>query len=153
MHAPDACAGARCKRGAAVTTMAAHPDRDGRPMRSSFAYILLLSCALAVTGCATLPPPTRELADAQSAVQRAEQADADQHAAGALNAARAGLSQAQAALSAGREADARALALRAAADADLARARSREAVAIAERERRRAEIAELNARLQAGGAP
>ena len=125
-------------------------------MRSSFAHIpFLLAAVLAatVTGCATLPPPTRELSDAQSAVTRAEQADADQHASADLATARAAMAQAQAAMSAGRDEEARRQAMRAWVDADLAHARSREAVVIAERDRWRAEIAELNARLQTGGTP
>lgn len=125
-------------------------------MRSSFAYkhwLLAAVLAATVTGCATLPPPTRELSDAQAAVTRAEQADADQHAAADLSAARGALAQARAAMAAGREDEARRLSLRAWADADLAHARSREAVGTAERDRRQSEIAELNARLQTGGTP
>jgi len=125
-------------------------------MRSSFAHKSFLLAALlaaTVTGCATLPPPTRELSDAQAALARAEQADADQHASAELSAARGALSQARAAMAAGREDEARRQALRAWVDADLAQARSREAVTTAERDRRRAEIADLNARLQTGGTP
>lgn len=125
-------------------------------MRSSFAHIpFLLAAVLAatVTGCATLPPPTRELSDAQAALTRAEQSDADQHAVAELSAARGALAQARAAMAAGREDEARRHALRAGVDADLAHARSREAVTTAERDRRQAEIADLNARLQTGGTP
>ena len=125
-------------------------------MRSSFAqisFLLAVLLAASVTGCATLPPPTRELSDAQSALARAEQADAAQHADAELSAARSAMAQARVAMAEGREDEARRQALRAWVDADLAHARSREAVAVAERDRRRVEIAELNARLQAGGAP
>lgn len=125
-------------------------------MRSSFAhkpFLLAALLAVSVTGCATLPPPTRELSDAQAALARAEQADADQHANADLSSARSALAQARSAMASGREDEARRQALRAWVDADLAHARSREAVTTAERDRRRAEIAELNARLQTGGTP
>ena len=128
-------------------------------MRSSFAYFTytlqacLAACLLALAGCATLPPPTAELAAAQQAVSRADAADADQHAAEALGQARQLLARAQAAMAAGNETDARSLALSAAADADLAHARSREAAANAEVIQRRREIAELRQRLQMEDTP
>lgn len=129
-------------------------------MRTSFAHIpfslptlLAVFLATSVTGCATLPPPTRELSDAQAALTRAEQSDADQHAPADLGAARGALAQARAAMAAGREDEARRQAMRAWVDADLAHARSREAVTMAERDRRRSEIDDLNARLQTGGTP
>jgi len=121
-------------------------------MNASFAHIrfLLLAIVLAstVAGCASLPPPTGELATAQQAVTRADGADGDQYAAQELAAARAELAQAQAAMAAGRDDEARRLALMAAADADLAHARSRDALTNSELVRRRAEIAELRRRLQ-----
>jgi hypothetical protein len=120
-------------------------------MIPSFAQFrfLLLGALLALLGaCASLPPPTSELAAAQQAVTRADGADADQYAAAELNAARAALAQAQAEMARGREDDARRLALAAAADADLAYAKSREALALAELARRRSEIAELQERLK-----
>jgi chromosome segregation ATPase len=109
-------------------------------------YALVL--ALALGGCATLPPPTAELSAAQQAVSRADGADADQHAAELISQARSGLAQAQAAMAQGRHNDARLYATLAAADADLAHARSREAVANQELAQRRGEIAELRQRLQ-----
>jgi hypothetical protein len=124
----------------------------GPPMQSSFAqfcFVLMgvvLACGL--SACATLPPPTGELAAAQQAVVRAEGADADQYANADLDAARSALRQAQAAMASGRDDDARRLALAAVADADLAHARSREALANAELSQRRAELAELQQRLQ-----
>lgn len=141
-----------------LPTMAAqHPNEispigHGTPMRSSFAqfrFLLLgvgLACALGA--CATLPPPTGELAAAQQAVVRAEGADADQYASEDIAMARSALAQAQAALANGRDDDARRLALAATVDADLAHARSREALANAELAQRRAEIADLQQRLQ-----
>lgn len=125
-------------------------------MTPSFAYLrnalaaLVLASALA--GCASLPPPTGELAAAGQAVARADSADADQYAAAEIAAARASLAQAQAAMSAGDEDDARRLALRAAAEADLAHARSRAAVATASHAQRRDEVAQLQARLGAEAA-
>lgn len=128
-------------------------------MPTSFAQITsaLQACAAAgvllLAGCATLPPPTGELAAAQQAVARADAADADQHADADIAQARRLLAQAQAAMAEGREGDARSLALAAAADADLAHARSREAVANNELVQRRREIADLRQRLQMEDAP
>ena len=126
-------------------------------MRPSFAQIRfpLLAAVLAsvLCSCASLPPPTGELAAARQAVTRAEGADADQYAPQELGVARTGLSQAQAAMSGGDEDDARRLALGSAADADLAYARSREALVTAELNQRQAEVAELRRRLQSEGQP
>ncbi|MBF6024931.1 DUF4398 domain-containing protein [Lysobacter niastensis] len=123
-------------------------------MRTSFAQfrlpLLALVLALASTGCSSLPPPTNELSGARQAVIRAEGADADQYAAQDIGAARSELEQAQAAMSDGREDDARRLALAAAADADLAYAKSRDALVSAELNQRRSEVAELRQRLQTG---
>jgi outer membrane protein OmpA-like peptidoglycan-associated protein len=121
-------------------------------MRPSFAHprSALLAAVLIATlaSCATLPPPTGELAAAQQALARAAQADAEQYAGAEFAAAQAELSQAQAALSAGRDDDARRLALLADADADLAVARSRASVAAAAHAQREREVAELQSRLQ-----
>lgn len=111
--------------------------------------LMALVLASALAGCASLPPPTGELSAAQQAVARADSADADQYAAVEIAAARSALAQAQAAMSAGDEDDARRLALRAAAEADLAHARSRVAAARSAHSQRRAEVAELQARLGA----
>lgn len=120
-------------------------------MTPSFAYLrnvlVALALASALAACASLPPPTGELAAAQQAVSRADAADADQYAGAEIAAARSALAQAQAAMSAGDEDDARRLALRAAADADLAHARSRAAAATAAHAQRRDEVAGLQARL------
>ena len=125
-------------------------------MSPSFAQIrfLLLAAVLALlSACASLPPPTGELAAAQQAVTRADGADADQYAAQEIGAARAALAQALAEMARGRDDEARRLAAAAAADADLAYAKSREALATAELAQRRTEIAELRQRLQAEDGP
>jgi hypothetical protein len=112
---------------------------------------LFLICALGA--CASLPPPTQELANAQQAVTRADGADASQHAPDHLATARDALGRAQAAMAAGKEDDARRMALAAAAEADLAYAKSREAVTRAELAQRQAEVAELRRRLQVEETP
>lgn len=129
-------------------------------MHASFAQIAtrlqalcLLIAVLALTSCASLPPPTGELTAAQQAVSRADTADADQYAPAEFARARAALSQAQAAMAAGREDDARNLALLAAAAADLAHARSRQAQTEAELAQRRAEVSGLRRRLQVEETP
>ena len=135
-------------------TMAATPRERDPPMPTSFAQIRsalqapLFGVVLALTACTSLPPPTAELAAAQQAVTRADNADADQYAPDALAQARGTLEQAQAAMARGRESDARLLALQASASADLARARSAEAVANTELAQRRAEITQLKKRLR-----
>lgn len=128
-------------------------------MRTSFAQILAplhgvcLVLALALAGCASLPPPTAELSEAGQAVARADAADAQQYAPQDLDRARTALSRAQAAMAAGNERDARALAGLAAASADLASARSAQAVADATLAQRRSEVASLRARLGMEGQP
>lgn len=123
-------------------------------MRASFAQTRLalqaccLGSVLALTSCASLPPPTAELAAAQQSVVRAETADADHYAPEALEEARRALRGAQAAMASGDEADARSLALLASARADLAHARSRQAQLDADLAQRRAEVSGLRERLQ-----
>lgn len=121
-------------------------------MHPSFAQLRLALVtavlASALSACASLPPPTGELSAAQQAVARADTADAAQYAPAEFGAARAALAQAQAAMSAGREDEARRLAIRAAADADLANARSRAAAARAAHSMRLAEVQDLQQRLQ-----
>jgi hypothetical protein len=109
--------------------------------------------ALALAGCATLPPPTQELSAAQQALNRAQNADASQYAPTPLQQGEEALTRAQAAMSAGREDDARALALAAAADADLAYATSRAATTAQEYAQRRSEVAELRQTLQVDDGP
>ena len=126
-------------------------------MQTSFAHFLrALQSVLLVTvlaACATLPPPTGELAAAREAVARAEAADADHHAGPVLDQARGELALAQSALDANRMQDARHLALAAAASADLAHARSRETVVNQQLLQRRNEIRTLQHRLQPEGQP
>lgn len=132
------------------------PFTTAIPMIPSFAqfrFLLLAAVWALLSACASLPPPTNELATAQQALTRADGADADQYAAADIQLARAALAQAQAEMARGREDDARRLALAAAADADLAHAKSREALATAELSRRRTEIAELRQRLQTEDGP
>lgn len=122
-----------------------------QPSFAQFRSVLQASafgCVLALTACASLPPPTGEINAAQLAVSRAGDADADQYAAAELGRARDALAAAQAAMAAGREQEARTLATRAAALGDLAHARSREASAQNELSQRRAEIADLRQRLR-----
>lgn len=125
-------------------------------MRPSFAHFrsTLLAAVLvsAMAGCATLPPPTSELAAAQQAVARAGQADADQYAGTAIARARDELSQAQAAMARGRDDDARALANAAAADAEFAYADSHAQATVAQYRQRADEVAGLQQRLQLQGA-
>ena len=118
-------------------------------MRTSFAQIperlhgACLVLALALAGCASLPPPTAELSAAGQAVARADAADAQQYAPQDLDRARTALSRAQAAMSEGRERDARALAGLSEASADLAAARSAHEQVEATLAQRRAEVASL----------
>ena len=128
-------------------------------MASSFAHFrtalqaLVCGCVLALTACASLPPPTGEINAAQQAVARAADADAEHYAGEELARAQSLLTMAQAALAERRESDARDLGQRAAALADLAHARSREATTAAELEQRRAEVARLRGSLQMEGSP
>ncbi|NYZ62236.1 DUF4398 domain-containing protein [Luteimonas sp. SJ-16] len=103
---------------------------------------------MALTGCASTPPPTEELAAARLSVARAGDADADQYAPADIGQARRALEQAQAAMGSQRESEARTLALSASALADLAHARSLQAATDAELASRRAEITTLRQRLQ-----
>lgn len=140
-------------------TMAAVPTERDPPMATSFAQIRsalqvpVFGAVLAITACASLPPPTAELGAAQAAVARAANGDADQYAPDDLARARSALELAQAAMAAGRQRDARALAVQAAASADLADARSQAAVADTELAQRRAEITRLKQRLGMEDAP
>lgn len=121
-------------------------------MYSSFAQFrtflagTVLACMLGA--CATLPPPTSELAAAQQAVSKATDVDADQYASNQLASAREGLSRAQVAMSEGRNDAARALANAANADADLAIALSTQAKVSAELAQRQGEVRQLRERFE-----
>lgn len=91
--------------------------------------------------------PIPEVDTARQAVDRADQADADQYAPEAMARARNLLAQAQQAQSNRDKKDAIEFALRASADADLARALSQEALANSELQHRRAEISDLQRKL------
>ncbi len=137
--------------------MAAHRQPGhGTPMNPSFAQmrhsLYVIACAFALSGPAFAQDPAAlELAAARMAVERADQADADQYAPGMLANARQQLEQAQRAAQDRRERkQAPVMALRAAADADLARALSEEAVANAQLQQRQAEVARLQRTLATG---
>jgi hypothetical protein len=115
---------------------------------SMIRWLLCVTYAFTLGACATLPPPTSELAAAQQAVMRADDADADQYAADAIALARNELAQAQAAMAKGRDNDARALAVAASGDADFAYATSDAAKAHGEYAQQRQEVIALQQRLQ-----
>jgi Domain of unknown function (DUF4398) len=103
----------------------------------TLAYPGAASVALVLAACATLPPPTEQLAASRAAIQSAEVAGAGQSATSELAEAREKLSEAQAAIRDEDNARARRLAEEALVDAQLAQARasearSRDAVAKAE---------------------
>ena len=124
-------------------------DALALPARPRVAVLLCATvAALALAACATLPPPTAELAAAAQAVATAGDADAAQYAPQDFESARNELLQAQAAMAAGDDAAARTGALVAAAGGDLARARSRAAVLDNDYAQRRDEIARLRTQLQ-----
>lgn len=128
-------------------------------MNASFAQFIrnrqalwpLCGMLLVLGGCATLPPPTSELAAAQQAISRASDADADQYAPELIGSARSELSQAQAAMAGGRQEQARGAALAAAAGGDLAYAQSHVQVLEQEHAQRQGEIARLRAQLDLAG--
>lgn len=129
-----------------------HTTATAPPMTASFAQfrttLLGAIAAFALAACASLPPPTAELNEAQASVVRATGADADQYAPESIATARDALSRAQAALAEGRDDEARRMALAADAEADLAHARSRQALAEAELAQRRAEVERMRQRLE-----
>jgi hypothetical protein len=114
-------------------------------------WLLCVTYAVTLAACATLPPPTSELAAAQQAVTRADDADADQYAADAIGLARDALAQAQAEMAKGRDRDARALANAASADADFAYATSEAAKTQGEYAQQRREVTTLQQRLRIQG--
>lgn len=113
-------------------------------------YVMVASVALTTAGldmALAQAAPIPEVDTARQAVDRADQADADQYAPDAMSRARSLLAQAQQAQSNRDKKEAIEFALRASADADLARARSQEAVANSELQHRRNEIADLQRKL------
>ena len=124
-----------------------HPARGARSFAAmAFVTLLTLSSLAAARG----PVPAPEI---ETAVLRAERADADQYAAEALLRARMALTQAQALLAAKKSADAIAQAQLAAAEADHAHARSLDVRLGTELQQRKSEIAELRQRLGVEAAP
>lgn len=83
-----------------------------------------LSLAVLLSACASVPPPTEQLATGRSAVSSAQQAGAPQYAPVELAQARTKLQNAETAMRAEDFAVARRLAEEAAADASLAQARA-----------------------------
>ncbi|MBD9479336.1 DUF4398 domain-containing protein [Pseudoxanthomonas sp. PXM02] len=129
-------------------------------MTASFSHfrrpLHVMAAAVAVSALSSAPifaqsALTPELEAAVQAVQRADQADADQYAPEPLAAARQALAQAQTAHAGRDKKKALDFAQRATVDADLARARSQEAVATAEVAQRKAEIADLQQQIETGG--
>jgi len=118
--------------------------------RRHLAWLLIV---LTLAGCASVPPPTTELSAAQSALNRADGADASQYSPQALQQARTTLSRAQAATAAGEHDDARKLALAATADADVAWAESRAQRIQQDYRQRRQEVSGLRKRLQVDDGP
>lgn len=95
------------------------------PTRRKFHRTLVVAALLtALAGCATLPPPTRELGAAQATIAAAG-ADVQRYAGEDLVRANAELADAQAAMTRQQYDRARLLIAAAQADADLARARGR----------------------------
>lgn len=113
--------------------------------------LLALLLAAGLVACATLPPPTAELNQAQQAVMRATEADADQYASESIATAREALGRAQAAMAQGEEDAARRYAMAAHAEADLAYAISHEAVASARLAQLQTQVERLQQRLQPEG--
>jgi hypothetical protein len=102
-----------------------------------------LAIAVACAGCATLPPPTAELDQAQQALNRAEAAASTAEGDASIARARSELAAARAAMARGKDNDARSLALAAAADADLAHAANQARDAAQAVRQRLADVASL----------
>lgn len=113
--------------------------------------VLLAGLALAVAlgGCASVPPPDDSMNLAQNQLQSAREAGAADYAPVDLGFAQDKFQQAQAAMAARKYADAAALAEESRADAELARAKARLGVARAQMQSKLQE----NARLRAQGEP
>jgi len=97
---------------------------------------LMLAVTLALTGCATTPPPDGTMNQAQVMLQAARDADAADYAPVDLGFAQNKFQQAQAAMANRKYDDAALLADEARADAELARAKARLAAARAQIQRK-----------------
>lgn len=119
-------------------------NRSFAQFRRSLCVTVGAFALLAALSAPAFAQAVPEVVAAQQAVNRADQADADQYAPELLASARTALAQAQAAAANRRDRKlAPELALRATVDAELARARSNEAIAQAQVQQRRQEIGEL----------
>ncbi len=99
---------------------------SGRPRAVRTAVsTLTLASMLALSGCATTPPPDGAMNQAQAQLQAARDADAADYAPVDLDFAQNKFQQAQAAVAKGKYDDASLLADEARADAELARAKAR----------------------------
>jgi predicted S18 family serine protease len=91
--------------------------------------MLLLVAMLGLGACSSVPPPEQQLANADSAVREAEEANAASEAPAPLRRARDKLEQARNAMDAEEYVDARRLAEQAAVDAELAEVQARSTIA------------------------
>ena len=105
-----------------VHTPAAHPAHPARPWRPAMALMLATSLLAA---CASVPPPTEQMAVSTAAVARAAQAGGTELAPGDMALARDKLAQANAALAQEKNDNARTLAEQAQVDAQVAEAKAR----------------------------
>jgi hypothetical protein len=86
--------------------------------------LIPMAAVAVLASCASVPPPTAELATGRSAIDSAQQAGAPQFAPVELALARSKLESAESAMRAGRHDEARRFAEAAAVDASLAQARA-----------------------------
>lgn len=112
---------------------------------------LATAALLALVGCATVPPPTADIAGARGLAERARAGIEGGVGAAEVARAEAWLRDADALVGAKRNADALLLARRAAASAELALARQRAARANAALAEARAENARIERELARGG--
>jgi hypothetical protein len=98
-------------------------------MSWAFTASALAFLALGITGCASVPPPTEQMALSRDAVSEAQSVGAAEHAPVELSAAQTKLSAATAAMARDENLKARRLAEEAEADANLAATKARTAKA------------------------
>ena len=113
-----------------------YPPADNRPMnqmrdtmKNGLKYFAAIAIAAAISGCASVPPPTEELALSKAAVANAVSAGAGEFAAPDLSAAQDKVAKADQMMTAKNYEAALWLAEQAHADADVAAARARSAKA------------------------
>lgn len=101
---------------------------DHSYMRSTVGLVVFAALAIALGGCRSAgPPPTTQMAQARSALEQAQTADAAEYAGMELRRAQQKFEEAQAALANRRHVRARRLAEQAAVDAELAAVKARSA--------------------------